>query len=288
MGNPPLRFFVIGAGRAGTTSLCQWLGSLPGVVVSDPKETNFFCRDELYRNGSAWYERLAPARDDTIAIGEGSVLYSHRSSCPQTAERIRATYPDARIVYVVRNPLWQVLSSWRYGYLSSHHALPFSEAVRRDPSYLERCDYAWQLEPYQNTFAPRQIHLTFFEDFLTKPDEFLRRLIEFLGVAVPADHPGPEKLNSTEATLRPARLLQRLRQRPEFLRLRQLVPPALRQAASRSLSERAPLPADQFWTPGTHAWFVAQTGERTRDFLRKHGKPAGYWDLSLPSLEHAS
>jgi hypothetical protein len=215
-------------------------------------------------------------------------LYSHRSYCPYTAERIARAYPDARIVYIARNPVSQVLSSWRYSFQSGHHVAPFTRALRVDPSYVERCDYAWQLEPYRRLFGPAQVHVDFFESFVHQPTVFLRNLCAFLGLTYPEHHAPPEKLNSSETILRPPRLLSRLRESPTFLRARQLLPSSVRAIASRSLSQRAPLPTDNAWTPEAHTWFVEQVGARARDFVLAQGKPVDYWNLALPSVERAS
>lgn len=286
MNTRPRRFFVIGAGRAGTTSICGWLATLPDVAIYNPKEPSFFCRDDAFCKGLKWYESLAPVSSQTVAVGEGSVLYSHRSYCAQTAERISRSYPDARIIYVTRNPLWQVLSNWRYSYLAGYQSLPFTQAIQSDPSYLERCHYDWQLEPYRQAFNSSQIHVAFFEDLLATPNMFLAQLCTFLGITLAHEFPPLERLNSEESVLRPSRFLSGLRKSPVFLRVRQHVPPGVRRAVTRALSARAALTPDCGWTAESHAWFIEKVEKRTHAFLRSHGRSVHYWDLSSSAIQN--
>ena len=54
-------FLVIGAAKCGTTTLCSLLSRHPDVFVHPEKELNFFCFDELYDRGFAWYASLFEA-----------------------------------------------------------------------------------------------------------------------------------------------------------------------------------------------------------------------------------
>ncbi len=51
-------FFVIGAAKAGTTSLCELLGAHPDVFMCDPKEPGFFSLPTKYKLGYDWYASL--------------------------------------------------------------------------------------------------------------------------------------------------------------------------------------------------------------------------------------
>src|SRR3712207_6966731 len=48
--------FVIGAAKAGTTALYDYLTQHPRVFLSQVKETMFFSREEYYARGLDWYE----------------------------------------------------------------------------------------------------------------------------------------------------------------------------------------------------------------------------------------
>jgi hypothetical protein len=81
-------FFLVGAMKAGTTSLYQYLNAHPKIFMSPTKEPNYFCKDftaqSADRRGriTLWsdYVRLFEAARDETAIGEASVVYLGRGA----------------------------------------------------------------------------------------------------------------------------------------------------------------------------------------------------------------
>ena len=103
-------FLVIGAAKAGTTSLYELLGAHPEVFLSDPKEPQFFT--ERYARGYGWYESLFADAAGYQAVGEGSTTYSELGIWPQTIDRLAAYVPEARFLYFTRHPLERLESMW--------------------------------------------------------------------------------------------------------------------------------------------------------------------------------
>ena len=107
-GRAPLpTFLLLGAPRAGTTSLHHWLGGHPDVCVSRPKETQFFslCFDK----GPEYYSRFFAHWNGEPVVGESTPMYL---SLPHVPRRIAALLPDAALVAVLRSPAEQAWSSW--------------------------------------------------------------------------------------------------------------------------------------------------------------------------------
>ena len=109
-------FLVIGAAKAGTTALYDYLRQHPQVFMTPVKETNYFASEERPRDyggpGDAkWNEHSITARDaycdqfrdltTETAVGEASPLYLYGPTVP---ERLRRQVPDARLVAVLRHP----------------------------------------------------------------------------------------------------------------------------------------------------------------------------------------
>src|SRR3954471_19285474 len=95
-------FFIVGAPKSGTTSLHAYLAEHPGIAMTTVKECMLFAAPqwrERIADYAALFERDAPVR------GESSTAYSSYPYAPEVPERVAATVPDARIVYVVRDPL---------------------------------------------------------------------------------------------------------------------------------------------------------------------------------------
>jgi len=96
-GAEPTRFFVIGAPKCGTTSLCSILAEHPEVGFSIPKEPRFFSHDEIYARGFDWYHGLFPERDGKKSVGEGSTSYATDSR--DTLKVLSIARPGAFILW---------------------------------------------------------------------------------------------------------------------------------------------------------------------------------------------
>ena len=95
-------YFVIGAPKAGTTSLCSHLGAHPDVFMSDPKEPQFFSHN-LHR-GYEWYASLFESASGHAAVGEGSTTYSSTGIWPVRGSPSRSSCAEARW----RHTLWRI------------------------------------------------------------------------------------------------------------------------------------------------------------------------------------
>ena len=100
-------FLVIGAQKAGTTSLHRYLVEHPAVLCAEPKQVHFF--DNGYDLGSAWYLTHFPARSEAreirrtlgaAAVGEVAPAYLFH---PQAAQRAHAFDPGLRLLAVLRD-----------------------------------------------------------------------------------------------------------------------------------------------------------------------------------------
>ncbi|MBN1597128.1 MAG: sulfotransferase [Bacteroidales bacterium] len=110
-------FFLLGAGRSGTTSLYKYLYQHPDVFLSDIKEPSFFCESfQVIKNPVNYFE-LFNGTEDKKAVGEASHVYL---SNPKTAELLKLLFPDAKFIVILRNPVERAYSLYKhmiyYGY----------------------------------------------------------------------------------------------------------------------------------------------------------------------------
>ena len=140
-------FFVVGAPRCGTTSLCRYLARNPQICFSRPKEPFYFSRQdhtpsatELKRDYLDTY--FSHYEDSHRAVGEGSVSYLYS---PGVIERINQLNPNARFIVLVRNPL---------SMLPSYHLRMQFLLQEDEPDF----DTAWKLEAsrLQGKNVPKQ------------------------------------------------------------------------------------------------------------------------------------
>jgi hypothetical protein len=173
---------VIGAAKCGTTSLHRYLDVHPQISMTKAKELNFFVETDNWQRGVGWYEsqfRPAPIR------GESSPLYSYFPSRPGVPERMAAVVPGVRLVYLVRDPIARLISSYRFGRWVAGRDHPDIEEELADlegSRLVAASRYAYQLEQYLACFALSQIRVVDSADLHDRPAETMTDLFRFLGV----------------------------------------------------------------------------------------------------------
>jgi hypothetical protein len=97
--------------------------------MSAEKELDFFSVDALWEKGVAWYERqFAPG---TIVRGESSPSYSTYPRTRDVPTRMASVVPDARLIYLVRDPIERMLSLYRFArFVLQNETRTLTDAVR--------------------------------------------------------------------------------------------------------------------------------------------------------------
>lgn len=244
-------FLVVGAAKAGTTSLYAYLAAHPGVYMSPVKEPHFYSRVEpdprvvsiytIVRDDAA-YARLFEPAGERVA-GEASTSYL----CDPTAPaRIAADVPGARIVIMLREPVERAHSHYLNGVREGLEGRSFEDAVRAglagEPPrwgaalYVDLGRYCAPVRRYVDLFGDRVLVL-FFEEFFADVRAQFARVCSFLGVDEGAAALEPGVHNPYAAPR--SRLSTALLGSPAARALgRRLVPPRGR-AAFRSVLLRA-------------------------------------------------
>ena len=187
---------VIGAMKCGTTALHHYLDRHPEIVMSRPKELNFFfgsadgepcvagehvdwLRGNWHR-GPAWYA----ARFDPAAPVRGEASPGYTSpSYPEVAGRMAALVPSARLVYAVRDPVARAVSQY------AHHRRDGTEfrdlgSALLDPAsqYVARGRYFERLAPFLAAGPGERIAVVAQEELRTDPRATLRAVFAHVDV----------------------------------------------------------------------------------------------------------
>ena len=172
---------VIGGLKCGTTSLHHYLNLHPEIEMSRPKELNFFVAELNWELGPDWYAgHFAPG---AAVSGETSPHYTNRPRFQGVADRMRGTIPGARLIYRVRDPIDRMLSHYLHNVAGGYEERPLDEALADERSaYVDRSRYAFQLEPYLDTFGSASIRVISREELKDERALTMRGLFEFLGV----------------------------------------------------------------------------------------------------------
>lgn len=191
------RVVVIGAQRCGTTYLYHLLDSHPQIAMAHPvrPEPKIFLTDDVTGDPEGYDERMFVGRPPTSVRGEKGTSYIEH---PAALDRIAATFPDAHIVVMVREPIARALSNYRF---TADHGLedrtadealiadlegrtPAHDPTRSSVSpyaYVRRGLYLDHLLDVERRFHPDRIHVIVLED-LVADDGVVRPLFRALGV----------------------------------------------------------------------------------------------------------
>lgn len=197
-------FLIIGAQKAGTTSLFRYLAQHPGVRAPRLKEIHFF--DLHWHRGPAWYRAHFPLSrpQRPVVTGEASPYYLFHPLAP---ERAAALLPGARAIALLRNPVDRAFSHFHWEVRYGNERLSFGQAVRREReelapllaggegasglggfdspslrfgSYLARGVYAPQARRWLDHLGPDRLLFLKAEDLFANPAGTFGRVLEFL------------------------------------------------------------------------------------------------------------
>jgi hypothetical protein len=179
-------FFIIGAMRAGTTSLYYYLKEHPEVYMSPRKEPTFFVPGVRWKKAITElgaYQALFEDVSGEKAIGEASTAYLTNRSA---AERIREYVPNARLIAILRDPADRAYSNFlHYLRLGEEQMSDFARAVKDGPHremYLRLGFYHAQLTHYFELFDRRQMRIYLYDDLKRDSLGLVKDIYGFLGV----------------------------------------------------------------------------------------------------------
>jgi hypothetical protein len=192
-------FFLLGAGRCGTTTLHSMLQQHPEIFMSQVKEPSFFCSYFQVVKNPVDYFRLFNPKKSEKAIGEASHVYL---SNPESAPVIHQLFPDVKFILIFRNPTERAYSLYNFMQAAKFESLAaFEEAVEAedhrfaDPDFFKNCpQYFWNFMYLRSScydvqwqrylrFYPRSsfFPLSLYE-LTADPSLWMKRIYEFLGV----------------------------------------------------------------------------------------------------------
>ena len=206
-------FLIIGAQKAGTTSLYRYLREHPDVDVEPGVgEIHFF--DNHWERGTDFYRshfprtakmvRRGAETGRPVLTGEKTPYYLYHPLSPQRAVE---TVPDARLIVLLRNPSERAASQHKMNVNLGMEPLSFADAIAAEPervdatfqaiidgtapsgggpvawySYVGRGRYAEQLDRWLAHYPREQMLLLRSEDLLADPDRTYAATLDFLGL----------------------------------------------------------------------------------------------------------
>lgn len=177
-------FMLIGAAKCGTTSLAYILSKHPEICFSKEKEPHFFSRYTDWQKRLDEYHQLFNPLPNQL-LGEGSPYYTLYPEFTGTEDRIYEYNPDTKFIYIIRNPIDRIYSNYKFVHAFNKLKYPLSEMekeILENPIYLNRSRYFMQINRYLKKFGPNQVYICLFEDFISKRQQTLDGICDFLNI----------------------------------------------------------------------------------------------------------
>lgn len=198
-------FLIIGAVKAGTSSIFKYITQHPQVYGAPIKEPSFFAfenevvnfcgpGDELFNQAVITkyedYERLFADVNHEMAIGEASVVYLHSDKAPF---RIKHYIPNVKLMAILRNPVDRAISSYSHNIRDGLERLSFPMALEVEKTrQAEGWQHIWRyaglgfyyeaLQRYFSLFPRKNIAIYTYEEFTQNPADIIKNIFDFLGV----------------------------------------------------------------------------------------------------------
>jgi hypothetical protein len=198
-------FFIVGAAKAGTTSLVRYLGQHPDVFFPNLKEPKYFShQDNLFpHNGPG--DKMVDAKV-IIDFDRYAALFAPGKGCPARGEasvdylffkgtpsRIRKCLNDTIIFIILREPTERAFSAYMHMVRDGRENLTFEEAIEAEPErinrnweffwrYTEVGFYSTQVQRYRDVFGKDQVFIFLYEDLLADAIGLCKTVFKILQV----------------------------------------------------------------------------------------------------------
>ncbi|MFX0017191.1 MAG: sulfotransferase domain-containing protein [Promethearchaeota archaeon] len=204
-------FIIIGACKAGTTSLYKYLTKHPSIFPAFDKEPQFF--DNNYKKGKLWYKSFFPSiilkyfinkfTSRSFITGEASPYYI---LYPHAPKRIVSMLPHIKIIALLRNPVNRSFSHYHHAVKVGVEWLTFDEAIKKEDirikgefekickdeqymshkfpayAYLNRSLYLDQITNWLRYLPKKQILIIKSEDLFNFPQKIVNQIFKFLNL----------------------------------------------------------------------------------------------------------
>lgn len=238
--------FIIGAMKAGTTSLHHYLNAHPEVFMCEPKEPCYFVHPKelnwpqieklkLWNNEERYLDLFENSRGAKI-VGESSTSYTKFPTVSDVPKRIYQFNPEARFIYVLRDPIERTISHYLHEVRRGNEHNDMTTAIKQNSLYCDVSDYETQLRQFLNHYNLNQFLIFTFEELVADTPGTVQQIFDWLGIdssfqpsnLVHKSHVTPERFYQKGR-------LYRLRYTWPFSSIADLLPRRIRRAGLRNL-----------------------------------------------------
>jgi hypothetical protein len=246
-------FVCIGAMKAGTTSLYGYLNEHPQIEMPPVKELDYFVEELNWPRGQDWYEAQFARVPEGSLTGDISPNYSKHPHFGGVPKRMARVVPEARLIYVMRDPVARMRSHWVHAVDSGTEHHPLGDTLLGNPYFRECSSYGMQLERYLEHFPRERVLLLTAEELQADRHRTLEQVFDFLDVAtdLPIAIAARDQHSSADKRVPRRGLLPARKLRPRETRLSEAEEQELRELMRPDMERLA-----RYMQPGFDAWGI--------------------------------
>lgn len=284
-------FLIIGAMKAGTTTLYRDLMTNPAFFFPYEKEKSNLLRDDvLSQAGRRDYERLFKRARPGQLCGIAPTRYTNLPDCPGVPRRALAVHgPGLRSIYIVREPIARTISHHYHEITAGTVQGSIDDVVRREPRFIDYSRYAMQVTPWIEAFGRGSVRIVRFEDYIADRRGTVTELCGFLGVPPRPELVDPDAAyNRSDAKPVPRGIAGGLRRNVLYRALlRPWLGADVKDRIRRALLPKAP-PRPPPPRMDTVRFIVDQVHDDVERLQAIMGRHEPVWDLDAVFREHAA
>ena len=187
-------FFLVGAPKAGTTSIYSYFKKNPGIFVPQVKEPHYFSCPEVKKtyykvdfvDSKNEYESLFEGAKNAQKTGDFSTSYLYEQQAPY---RIKETCPNANIIVMLRDPVERAISHYLMDVRDGYQERPLIECIRGQKEgvklyykeYVEKGMYYKQIKRFKSIFEEEKVGVWLFRELKKDTKEVVREMFKFVG-----------------------------------------------------------------------------------------------------------
>jgi hypothetical protein len=292
LNTPRVDFMVPGFSKCGTTSLCDLLAGHPDIYIPEAKESNIFAYED-YADRWGDYRGFFKDVGNQKMVGEGGTFYTGARSEEQARIAILHHYPNIKLIFIARDPLDRLESSFR----EFHHSgakyglevpLDFDEALVAVPNLLDDTQYWSRLNNYLNYMDSKNIHIVFLEDLTKNAPAEMKKCFQFLGVAgKEATNATTPQLNRGSSKYYDSKFLRYLRHNALLVEPMRSLGVERQHSIGKAIGLRRKFSGPVEWKSSSVARVVSKLQREVEQFLGYANKPQDYWSRFAEAVKQS-
>ena len=277
---------MVGSMKSGSNTLYNYLDEHPDIFMSKRplKEPRYFVEEMNWSKGEDWYLSLFEAAGTESILGEASQHYSWIPHYTGVAEKIAQFNPEARILYLMRDPVDRTISHYWWDVQWSGEGRDMLSAIQTMKHFTDVSNYAMQLKPYIEIFGRDRVMAITVEELTDNTVETLQSIFKWLEVDasfVPEklnrrDNVSPKKIQKTMGS----GLFSHLRGTPLWDAMKKLIPDSLRRNMRDAISR--PVERDLTMLEPTRDYLRPMQQQQTEELSQLLGRQFPEWKTLYP------